>query len=130
MNLNQCNFIGRLGDSPESRFTQSGKKVVSFRIACTEKYSDKEHTEWISITAWEKLGDICESYLKKGSLVFIMGKYQTSEWKDKDNNKRYSVAIVAREMKMLSPKDQPEQRNYSESGGHIPDAQDGQGVPF
>ncbi len=100
--INQCNFIGRLGRDPEIRYTQSGKAVASFSIACSEKRGGEESTEWVNIVAWEKLAEICGQYLVKGSLVFISGRMQTRKWQDKDVGTRYTTEIVAREMKMLS----------------------------
>jgi single-strand DNA-binding protein len=99
---NQCLFIGNCGADPESRFTQNGKQVVSFRIACTEKYGGKENTEWVLIVAWEKLAEICQRFIQKGTRVFVSGKMQTRKWQDKDGNDRYTTEIVAREMKILS----------------------------
>ena len=102
--INQCNFIGRLGRDPEIRYTQSGKAVASFSIACSEKRGGEEATEWVNVVAWEKLAEICGQYLVKGSLVFISGRMQTRKWQDKDGGTRYTTEIVAREMKMLSPR--------------------------
>ena len=100
--INQCNFIGRLGRDPEIKYTQSGKAVASFSIACSEKRGGEETTEWVNVVAWEKLAEICGQYLVKGSLVFISGRMQTRKWQDKDGGTRYTTEIVAREMKMLS----------------------------
>ena len=102
--INQCNFIGRLGRDPEIRYTQSGKAVASFSIACSEKRGGEETTEWVNVVAWEKLAEICGQYLVKGSLVFISGRMQTRKWQDKDGGTRYTTEIIAREMKMLSPR--------------------------
>lgn len=102
--LNQCNFIGRLGRDPEVRYTQSGKAVSSFSIACSEKRGGEETTEWVNVVAWEKLAEICGQYLAKGSLVFISGRMQTRKWQDKEGGTRYTTEIVAREMKMLDNK--------------------------
>lgn len=102
--LNRCDFIGRLGRDPEIRYTQSGKAVASFSIACSEKRGGEETTEWVNVVAWEKLAEICGQYLVKGSLVFISGRMQTRKWQDKDGGTRYTTEIVAREMKMLSPR--------------------------
>ena len=82
--INQCNFIGRLGRDPETRYTQSGKAVASFSLACSEKRGGEESTEWINVVAWEKLAEICGQYLTKGSLVFISGRMQTRKWQDKE----------------------------------------------
>lgn len=114
--INQCNFIGRLGRDPETRYTQSGKAVASFSLACSEKRGSEESTEWVNVVAWEKLAEICGQYLAKGSLVFISGRMQTRKWQDKEGGTRYTTEIVAREMKMLD--------NKGSGGGRgdVPDA--------
>ena len=99
--VNNCMFIGRLGRDPETRYTQSGKAVASFSLACSEKRGGEESTDWVNIVAWDKLGEICAQYLTKGSLVFISGRMQTRKWQDKEGGTRYTTEIVAREMKML-----------------------------
>lgn len=65
--LNQCNFIGRLGADPESRALPSGDAVCNFRIACGWKTKDKEGTEWVPAVAFGKLGEICERYLRRAA---------------------------------------------------------------
>ena len=102
--INNCTFIGRLGRDPESRYTASGKAVVSFSLACSEKRGGEESTEWVNVVAWEKLAEICGQYLAKGSLVFISGRMQTRKWQDKEGGTRHTTEIVAREMKMLDNK--------------------------
>ena len=102
--LNQCNFIGRLGRDVEIRYTQAGKVVGSFSIACSEKRGDQESVEWVNVVVWDKLAEICGQYLSKGSLVFISGRMQTRKWQDQGGADRYTAEIVAREMKMLSPR--------------------------
>ena len=101
--LNQCNFIGRLGADPETRFTPSGDAVCSFRIAVGWKSKEKEGTEWVSITTFGKLAEICGQYLAKGSQVFVSGRMKTEEY-EKDGVKRYSTKIIADRMQMLGGK--------------------------
>ena len=108
--VNNCMFIGRLGRDPESRFTQSGKTVVNFSIACSEKRGGEEYTEWVNIVVWDKLGEICAQYLQKGSLVYISGRMQTRKWQDQRGTDRYTTEIVAREMKMLDGKKDGQQQ--------------------
>ena len=108
--VNSCNFIGRLGRNPETRYTQSGKAVASFSIACSEKRGGEESTEWVNVVAWEKLAEIAGQYLTKGSLVFISGRMQTRKWQDKEGGTRYTTEIVAREMKMLDGKEDGQQQ--------------------
>lgn len=105
--LNNCQFIGNLGKDPELRYAASGDAMCNFSIACSESWKDKqtgekkEHTEWINISTFGKLAEICGQYLKKGSQVYIAGKQRTRKWQDKDGNDRYTTEIRAEEMKML-----------------------------
>lgn len=131
--LNQCNFIGRLGRDVEIRYTQAGKAVGSFSIACSEKRGDQESTEWVNVVVWDKLAEICGEYLSKGSLVFISGRMQTRKWQDQSGADRYTTEIVAREMKMLSAKGTAGGGNASVDGGHgygIEQPPVGDDVPF
>ena len=107
--INKVILIGNLGADPEIKFTQNGAPVATFTVATTEKWKDKdgqvqEQTEWHRIVAWQRLAEICGEYLAKGSRVYIEGKLQTRKWKDQSGNDRYTTEIVAREMKMLSPR--------------------------
>lgn len=127
--LNQCNFIGRLGADPETRFSQAGTQITTFTLACSEKYKDEEKTEWVRVTTFAKLAEICGEYLQKGSLCFISGKMETQKYQDKDGNDRYSTGIIARDMKILSPRgDSGQQQSggsyggggYGGTGGDVP----------
>ena len=101
--LNQCQFIGRLGADPETRYSASGDAVCSLRIAVGWKGKDKEGTEWVPCTAFGKLAEICSKYLKKGSQVFVQGRFKTDEY-EKDGVKRYSTKIMIDTMQMLGGK--------------------------
>jgi len=101
--LNQCNFIGRLGADPEMQYTAAGMAIAHFRIAVGRKYKEEESTEWVRCTAFGKLAEIIEKYLEKGKQVFITGRMQTSEY-EKDGIKRYSTEIIVNEMQMLGGK--------------------------
>ena len=98
--LNQCNFIGRLGADPETRFTAGGDPVCSIRIACGWKGKNSEGTEWVPVVAFGRLAEIMQQYLTKGSQVYISGRFKTDEY-EKNGEKRYSTKIVANEMQML-----------------------------
>ncbi|RJR46029.1 MAG: single-stranded DNA-binding protein [Desulfobacteraceae bacterium] len=95
-------LVGNLGKDPELRYTPSGKAVATFSMATTEKYKDQETTQWHRITAWNKLGEICSEYLRKGSSVYIEGKITYRSWDDKEGNKRYATDIIANKMQILS----------------------------
>jgi single-strand DNA-binding protein len=105
--LNQCQFIGRLGRDPETKYAANGDAVTNFSIACGESWKDKgtgekkESTEWVRCVAWRRLGEVCGEYLKKGSQVFVSGKLKTRKWQDKDGTDRYSTEIMVDRMQML-----------------------------
>lgn len=112
--LNRCEFIGRLGQDPESKYLPDGTALVNFSIACGEKYKDKsgqkiEKTEWIRCSAFGKLAEIITQYLKKGSQVYVAGKYETKTW-DKDGVKQYSTGIRVTTMQMLGGKQNPSEQ--------------------
>lgn len=100
--LNRCEFIGRLGKDPEVRYAPSGDAICSFNIAVGWKTKDKEGTEWVSISAFGKLAEICGEYLKKGKQVYIAGRFNTQKYQDKTTGQdRYSTRIIADQMQML-----------------------------
>ena len=99
--INKVTLLGNLGRSPEVRFTQDGMKVIHFSVATHELWQDKntgnkkEHTEWHHIVVLnDRLADIAEQYLKKGSKVYIEGQLQTRQWKDQKGQERYITEIV------------------------------------
>lgn len=106
--VNKVILIGNLGADPEVRYAQNGTAVANFRIATTETWKKEggkeEQTEWHRIVTFGRLAEICGEYLSKGSKVYIEGRIQTRKWEDRDGNPRYTTEIVAREMKMLSPR--------------------------
>jgi single-strand DNA-binding protein len=125
--VNKVILIGNLGADPEMRYTQNGTAVANFRIATTEtwkKEGEKEElTEWHRVVAFGRLAQICGEYLSKGSKVFIEGRIQTRKWEDRDGNPRYTTEIMAREMKMLSPRGTEEGQSgrYSDEEPPLPD---------
>jgi len=111
--LNRVQLIGRLGKDPEGKFTPTGKKVVHFSMAISNRWKSKEgetkeYTEWVNIEAWGRLGEVCQEYLKKGSLVFLEGRLKTDRYDD-NGETRYFSKVVALAMQMLDrkPNDEP-----------------------
>jgi single-strand DNA-binding protein len=103
--VNKVILVGNLGADPEVRYTASGTAVAKFRIATTERFTDKdgnrqERTEWHRVVAWRKLAEICGQYLSKGKQVYIEGRIRNDTW-EKDGVKQYSYEIVADTMQML-----------------------------
>ena len=133
--INKAILIGNLGADPEVRYTQSGAAIANFNLATTETWTKdgkkEEKTEWLRIVAFARLGEICGEYLTKGSKVYIEGRIQTRQWEDKDCNIRYTTEIVAREMKMLSGR-QESSSGHQEEQPPLPEPSMGEDsdIPF
>ena len=104
--LNRVQLIGRLGKDPESKFTPTGKKVAQFSLAVSQRWTvageNKEFTEWVNIEAWERLGEVCQEYLKKGSLVYLEGRLKTDRYEAKEGDTRSYTKVVAQVVQFLS----------------------------
>jgi single-strand DNA-binding protein len=99
--LNRVMLIGNLGRDPEIRSTQDGTKIAQLSLATSEVWKDKasgerkEKSEWHRIVIFnERLCDVAEKYLKKGSKVYVEGSLATRKWTDKDGVEKYSTEIV------------------------------------
>jgi single-strand DNA-binding protein len=101
--VNKVILIGNLGKDPEVRNFQNGGRVVNLRLATTDNYKDREgnrqeKTEWHSVAIFnEKLGEIAEKYLRKGSKVYVEGKLETRKWQDQAGQDRYSTEVTLRQ---------------------------------
>ncbi len=107
--LNKVMLIGRLGQDPELKYTQSGVAVVNFSVATGMKWKDQEgnwqeKTEWHNITAWRGLAETCANYLKKGSRVYLEGRLETDSWEDENKKKHYRTKVLIDDMIMLDSK--------------------------
>jgi len=99
--VNKVILIGNLGRDPEVRSTQNGGKIVNLNVATSENWRDKstgerqEKTEWHRVVVFnDRVGEIAEKYLRKGSKVYIEGALQTRKWTDKEGQERYSTEVV------------------------------------
>lgn len=101
--VNKVILVGNLGKDPESRSFANGGKVVSFSVATSENWKDrnsgerKEKTEWHNVSIFsEGLARVAEQYLKKGSKVYLEGQLETRKWQDQSGNDRYTTDVVLR----------------------------------
>jgi len=132
--LNKVQLIGNLGRDPEVRNTQDGNKVVSLAVATTEYWRDKttnerrDRTEWHRVVIFnDKVGEIAEKYLRKGSKVYLEGQLQTRKWTDNAGQERYTTEIVLQrfrgELMMMDSKGSEGMDTFSDS------SQGGQSFP-
>lgn len=108
--LNKIMLIGNLGRDPDLNYTQNGKAVAKFSLAVSRKRRDPEsgeqheETTWFNIVAWERLAETCNSFLQKGSKVYIEGRMTSRKYTDKDGIERTVWDVIASDMEMLTPK--------------------------
>jgi single-strand DNA-binding protein len=105
---NNVQLIGRLGNEPEVRTFESGKKMATFTLATSEVYYNNqgekvEETQWHNIVVWGKKVDVVESYVKKGQEIAVQGKIQTRSY-EKEGEKRYMTEINLNELLLLGKK--------------------------
>jgi single-strand DNA-binding protein len=99
--VNKVILVGNLGRDPEIRSTQGGQRVANFSLATSETWRDrnsgerKERTEWHRVVVFnERLVDVIEKYVKKGSKLYIEGALQTRKWSDNTGQERYTTEVV------------------------------------
>ncbi len=129
--LNRVMLIGNLGRDPEIRSTQDGTKIANLSIATSESWKDKqsgerrERTEWHRVVIFnERLVEVAEKYLRKGSKVYLEGTIQTRKWTDQSGQDKYTTEIVLQryrgELQMLDAK--PESQGPSERAAALDSA--------
>ena len=98
---NKVILVGNLGREPEVRSMSSGDPVVNLSLATSERWKDKssgeqrEKTEWHRVVVFdERLCDVAQKYLRKGSKIYIEGQLQTRKWTDQQGVEKYSTEVV------------------------------------
>jgi single-strand DNA-binding protein len=108
---NKVQLIGNLGNAPEIKVLESGKKMARFSMATSEAYRNAKgekikETQWHQIVAWGKVADLVEKYLDKGIEVAIEGKLVNRNYTDKDGAKKYVCEVVINEMLLFGNKNE------------------------
>jgi len=105
--MNKIMLIGNLGRDPEMNVTSDGTPFTRFTLAVnrrTKSSSGERETDWFNIVAWRQLAEICNTYLHKGSKVYIEGRLVQRKYTDKNGIERSTVDVIASDMEMLTPK--------------------------
>jgi single-strand DNA-binding protein len=119
--INKVIIVGNCGQDPETRYMPSGGAVTNLSLATSESWKDKntgdqqERTEWHRVVFFNRLAEIVEKYVKKGSKVYIEGSLRTRKWQGQDGQDRYTTEIVASEMQMLDSRGGQGQGGYDQS---------------
>ena len=144
--VNKVILVGVLGKDPETKTFANGGSLTQFSIATSETWTDKntgerkEQTEWHNIVLQNKLGEIAQQYLRKGSKVYIEGSLNTRKWTDQNGQERYTTQIKGQQMQMLDSangnnqqQSQPQQQPkpaYAKNPQAQPPAQLDDDLPF
>ncbi len=130
--VNKVILVGTLGKDPETKTFPNGGSLTSFSIATSEVWVDKasgerkEQTEWHRIVLNNRLGEIAQQYLRKGSKVYIEGSLRTRKWTDQNGQERYSTEIRGDQLQMLDSRQgggeyqQPQQGGYPQQANNYP----------
>ncbi|MDP2193315.1 MAG: single-stranded DNA-binding protein [Alphaproteobacteria bacterium] len=135
--VNKVILVGNLGKDPEIRQTQDGMKIASFTIATSESWKDKvtgerkDRTEWHRVAVMnERISEVVEKYVRKGSKVYVEGQLQTRKWTDQTGAERYTTEVIIGrykgELAMLDSRaggsSAPSDNDYASSFGSEPSA--------
>lgn len=121
--FNQVTLIGRLGQDPDLRYLADGTPVLTISVATDESYTDREgnkveRTEWHRVVVFQRRAEACAAYLRKGSLVHIVGRLSTRKWQDSSGEDRYITEIRASKVQFLDRR--PESSEPAQGRGKAP----------
>ena len=120
--------VGRLGNDPELRKTNTDRTVCSFSVACNRRWTGQdgqphERSTWFRVSTWDRLAEVCSQHLTKGQLVLVEGEIESSAWLGQDGQPRSSLDLTARVVRFLSP------RKEGEASTELPPPADEE-IPF
>lgn len=121
--VNKVILVGTLGKDPETKTFPNGGSLTQFSIATSESWTDKttgerkEQTEWHRIVLNNRLGEIAQQYIRKGSKVYIEGSLRTRQWTDQNGQERYTTEIRGEQMQMLDSNNRQQSENTGDNAG-------------
>lgn len=139
--INKVILVGNVGKDPEVRHSQDGTKIVNMTVSTSETWKDKqtgerrEKTEWHRVVIFnDRLADVAEKYVRKGSKIYLEGSLQTRKWTGNDGVEKYSTEVILQkfrgELTLLdSRRDGEAQADTPEPAQHTP-ADDSDSIPF
>ncbi len=127
--LNKIMLIGNLGRDPEMRFTPSGSPVTEFTLAVNRRYRSSngeqmDETEWFRIICWNKLAEIADQYLSKGTQVYVDGRFHSRKYTGNDGTERTSNEVTVNELIILTPRGERGNTGFREPSSRDQDSQE------
>jgi len=119
--VNKAIIVGVVGRDPEVRDIANGALACNISLATNEAWKDKatgekkEATEWHRVVFYNKLADIVNKYVSKGSKLYVEGKLKTHKWQDKEGNDRFTTQIIANNMQLLGDKKPQSEAGWEQS---------------
>ena len=126
--LNKVILIGRIGKDPETYSFEDGTKKISFSLATTESYRDRNSGDWVDQTEWHNIVGyrfLAEKNFAKGDLVYTEGKIKTRKYNDRDGNERYITEILAEKINILARS----QSSFGQSGSDAEMKEEAPAIP-
>lgn len=105
--MNKIILIGNLTSAPELKGTQTGHKVCSFGLAVNDRRGSEQNTQFFRVSAWDRMGESCMTYLTKGKKVFVAGPLTVRTYNKSDGSTGVSLEVTANDVEFLSPRDEP-----------------------
>jgi single-strand DNA-binding protein len=137
MSMAKVILVGNLGRDPETRYTPNGKMNVHFTMATNRKWTDQsgqqqERTTWFNITSWGRLAETIDGFaqqgsIRKGTLLFVLGRLETREYQDQNGQTRTSLDVTADEIQFMGGRGEGEAMTGGGSGRRDSDDQSGGG---
>jgi single-strand DNA-binding protein len=124
MDICKATLVGNVGRDPELRYTPAGKPILNFSVACNRvgpPSPDGERqqvTEWFNVICFNRLAEVYNNLVSKGSKVYVEGRLQTRSYETREGQTRHVVEVVANDVLLLSPRNRPE--NVGASMGGMP----------
>lgn len=131
--MNKWEALGRLTRDPEVRYSQSGTAVARFSLAVDRRFAKEgeKQADFFNITAFGKLGEFAEKYLKKGTKIALVGRLQQDEYTNRDGQKVTTLGVIAEEIEFCESKKAQEEAKTDANGFmSIPDDLDSEELPF
>ncbi len=142
--LNKVTLAGNLGDVPETRFTPSGTRVTTARLATDETWTDRKggrrrRTEWHRLVFWRRLAEVASQHLCKGTRVYVEGRLQTRRWEDHHGHRQSVTEIVVTDLRLVDGAGGPgeldllygrDEAEEPETTAQPPGALEDDGLPF
>lgn len=122
--VNKVILLGNVGKDPEVKYLEKDVAVAKFSLATSETYTNKNGekittTEWHNIVLWKGLAKVAESYVKKGSQIYIEGRIRTRTYQDENNNTKYFTEINGDNMILLGKKEHSENEAPKNESSHV-----------